>query len=129
VLLALAGLLVLLAFRAGAPGPRDPLRLLDTPDASPSVRLLGRLQADLRSSPTSCRGVLQLEGELEGATALRFPNCPLLQEGWRLEVKGLLRRPRSAPHPLLAGAAELGLVRLAGSVQQGDSEPPADTHL
>jgi hypothetical protein len=32
-------------------------------------------------------------------------------------------------HPLLAGAAELGLVRLAGSVQQGDSEPPADTHL
>ena len=106
MLLALAGLLVLLAFRAAAPGPRDPLRLLDTPDASPSVRLLGRLQADLRSSPTSCRGVLQLEGELEGATALRFPSCPVLQEGWRLEVKGLLRRPRSAPHPLLAGAAE-----------------------
>jgi competence protein ComEC len=50
--------------------------------------------------------VLQLEGELEGATALRFPTCPALQEGWRLEVDGLLRRPRSAPHPLLAGAAE-----------------------
>ena len=106
VLVALASLLVLLAFRAAAPGPRDPLRLLDSPDARQSVRLRGRLQADLRPSPESCRGVLQLEGELEGATALRFPSCPALQEGWRLEVGGLLRRPRSAPHPLLAGAAE-----------------------
>ena len=106
VLLALAGLLLLLGFRAATPGPRDPLRLLDSPDARQSVRLRGRLQADLRLSPESCRGVLQLEGELEGATALRFPTCPALQEGWRLEVGGLLRRPRIAPHPLLAGAAE-----------------------
>jgi len=106
VLLALAGLLVLLAFRAAVPAPRDPVQLLHSPDARQSVRLRGRLEADLRPSPESCRGVLQLEGELEGATALRFPICPALQEGWRLEVGGLLRRPRSAPHPLLAGAAE-----------------------
>jgi len=106
LLLALAGLLLLLALRASAPAPRDPLRLLNSPDARLSVRLRGRLQADLRPSPESCRGVLQLEGELEGATALRFPTCPALHEGWRLEVGGLLRRPRSAPHPLLAGAAE-----------------------
>ena len=32
-------------------------------------------------------------------------------------------------HPLLAGAAELGLVKLAAGVEQGDAEPPADTHL
>ena len=106
MLLALAGLLVLLAFRAAVPAPRDPVQLLKTPDSRQSVRLRGRLEADLRPASEPCRGVLQLEGELEGATALRFSTCPALQEGWRLEVGGLLRRPRSAPHPLLAGAAE-----------------------
>ena len=106
MLLALAGLLVLLAFRAAVPAPRDPVQLLKTPDSRQSVRLRGRLEADLRPASEACRGVLQLEGELEGATALRFSTCPALQEGWRLEVGGLLRRPRSAPHPLLAGAAE-----------------------
>ena len=106
VLLALAGLLLLLAFRAAAPDPGDPLRLLATPDARLTVRLHGRLQADLRSGAGPCRGVLRLQGEHKGATALRFSSCPALQEGWRLEVNGLLRRPRLAPHPLLAGAAE-----------------------
>jgi competence protein ComEC len=105
-LLALAALLLVLTMRAATPGPRDPLRLLATPDARTSVRLRGRLQADLRPGSEPCRGVLLLEGEHEGATALRFSTCPALQEGWHLEVSGLLRRPRLAPHPLLAGAAE-----------------------
>ena len=105
-LLALAALLLLLSIRAASPGPRDPLRLLPTTDARKTVHLRGRLLADLRPGAGPCRGVLQLEGEHEGATALRFPSCPALQEGWRLEVNGWLRRPRLAPHPLLAGAAE-----------------------
>ena len=86
--------------------PRAPVHLLDGPDARRSLRLHGRLEADLRPGAGSCRAVLRLEGDLEGATALRFSPCPALQEGWRLEVEGLLRRPRPAPHPLLAGAAE-----------------------
>lgn len=79
--------------------------------AGVAVRLQGRLQTDLRpfdpaAEAAPCRGVLQLDAPLEGATALRFAPCPSLQEGWRLEVEGPLRRPMPAPHPLLAGAAE-----------------------
>jgi len=119
VLLLLIGLLLLvLCARSGAPGPRDPLRLLEGqaadhgsgahggPDSSLALPMRGRLQADLRPDAGPCRGVLELEPPLEGATALRFAACPVLQEGWRLEAEGLLRRPTPAPHPLLAGAAE-----------------------
>ena len=130
ILVALGLLLLVLCLRSGDPGPRDPLRLLEGQgrmEAQPAgaedaesvgggasgvaLRLRGRLQADLRPfDPTEvaapCRGVLQLEPPLEGATALRFASCPVLQEGWRLEVEGRLRRPVPAPHPLLAGAAE-----------------------
>jgi len=100
---------VLRCVQAQAPGPRDPLRLLGDGPAGTPVRLRGRLQADLRPAAEACRGVLELQpgaGPAEGATALRFGRCPALQEGWLLEVSGSLRRPRSAPHPLLAGAAE-----------------------
>ena len=102
----LGALLLLLALQAATPGRRDPLHRLASPQAREAVRLRGRLQADLRAGAEPCRGVLQLEGALQGATALRFSPCPALQEGWRLELAGLLRRPRPAPHPLLAGAAE-----------------------
>jgi competence protein ComEC len=111
VLLLLGALLLGLCLRSAEPGRRDPLRLLEAPGsfqprASRAVRLTGRLQADLRQGAAPCRAVLQLEAPLEGATALRFAACPALQEGWRLEAQGLLRRPMPAPHPLLAGAAE-----------------------
>lgn len=114
MLLALAALLLLRCAFAQAPGPRDPLQLLPTPADSLPLTLRGRLQADLRAGATPCRGVLLLEpgGVADGATSLRFAPCPALQEGWRLEVSGSLRRPRSAAHPLLAGAAER-LVRQA----------------
>jgi hypothetical protein len=32
-------------------------------------------------------------------------------------------------HPLLAGTAELGLVKLAADAEKGDSEPAVYTHL
>lgn len=109
MLLALAAVLLLRCAQAQRPGPNDPLQLLPTPLATAEVRLRGRLQADLRPSAEPCRGVLEIEAgpqAVRGATALRFAACPALQEGWRLEVSGSLRRPRPAPHPLLAGAAE-----------------------
>jgi competence protein ComEC len=109
VSLALALVLVVRCAQAQAPGPRDPLHLLGAGAGGTPVRLRGRLQADLRPADAACRGVLDLQsgaGPAEGATALRFGQCPALQEGWLLEVHGTLRRPRSAPHPLLAGAAE-----------------------
>ncbi|MFM9100989.1 MAG: hypothetical protein ACKOPS_06460, partial [Cyanobium sp.] len=94
----LAALLLLRCAFAQAPGPRDPLQLLPSPAAARPLTLRGQLQADLRAGATPCRGVLLLEpgGVAEGATALRFSPCPALQEGWRLEVSGSLRRPRSA---------------------------------
>jgi competence protein ComEC len=106
LLVPLAAMLLWLCVRGAEPGARDPLRLLADPQAVADMRLRGQLQADLRAAATPCRGVLQLEAPLEGATALRFGTCPALQEGWRLEVEGRLRRPLLAPHPLLAGAAE-----------------------
>jgi len=108
VLLALALLLLLRCSVAQAPGARDPLQLLPRAAATRPITLRGRLQTDLRAGATPCRGVLLLEpgGVAEGATSLRFSPCPALQEHWLLEVSGRLRRPRIAPHPLLAGAAE-----------------------
>jgi len=50
-----------------------------------------------------CRVVLDSEG---GASELSFSRCPTLQERWQVRAAGTLTRPRSAPHPLLAGAQE-----------------------
>lgn len=104
-LLLVAALLLLCCARAGQPGRHDPLRLLTAPEATVPLRLRGTLQADLRPAEGPCRGVLALDDGFEGLTALRFGRCPALQEGWKLEVAGSLRRPRPAAHPLLEGAA------------------------
>ncbi len=78
------------------PAPGDPVQLLRT--AAAPARLQGRLLADPRPSGDqgACRALLQLP---EGRTELRFARCPQLQEGWRLEVEGQLRRPEPAPSP------------------------------
>jgi competence protein ComEC len=89
------------------PAPGDPVQQLGGGAAAqgPSTRLEGRLLADPRPSGDqgACRVLLQLP---QGRTELRFGRCPVLQEGWWLQVKGQLRRPEPAPHPLLAGPAE-----------------------
>ena len=105
-------LLVLLVVRLGlgafaplAPGPGDPARLLRGSAGPVPTVVQGTLLAD--PSPNSagpgCRVLLQLP---EGRTELRLNRCQPLQEGWQVRAKGMLRQPRSAPHPLLAGPAE-----------------------
>ncbi|WP_216900948.1 ComEC/Rec2 family competence protein [Synechococcus sp. CCY 9618] len=95
------------------PGASDPLRLLAGQDGPRPVLLQGRLMgdpiaavspADARPEGTgSCRVLLQTAG---GRSELVLDPCLSLQEGWHVRVSGLLRRPRPAPHPLLAGPAE-----------------------
>ncbi|MCP9774070.1 ComEC/Rec2 family competence protein [Cyanobium sp. WAJ14-Wanaka] len=104
--LALVALLLLriglIAFTPARPGPGDPVH-----GANPSLELTleGRLLADPSAigDGQACRALLQLPA---GRTELRMEPCPQLQEGWRLRVHGLLRRPMASPHPLLAAPAE-----------------------
>ncbi len=91
------------------PGAADPLRLLAGTDGPRPVVLQGRLLGDpVAAAPAAegsgpCRALLQSSG---GRSELTFAACPSLREGWIVRVEGLLRRPRPAPHPLLAGPAE-----------------------
>ena len=73
--------------------------------------------SDSASVRPPCRVLLQVSGahgreELStdqptvGRTELAFEACPELRQGWMVELRGSLRRPRPAPHPLLAGSAE-----------------------
>ncbi|MCP9773600.1 ComEC/Rec2 family competence protein [Synechococcus sp. Tobar12-5m-g] len=88
------------------PGRADPVRLLPAaPLARLPVQLQGRLGGDPqpRGEQGGCRSELELAG---GRTELLFRRCPPLQQGWRLAVRGELRRPATGPHPLLSGPAE-----------------------
>jgi competence protein ComEC len=105
----LALLLLLLTGCVPQPGPADPLHRLQGGDGPLPVRLEGTLQEDPvmlaagSAGAGPCRALLQAVG---GRTDLHFPRCPALRQGWRLRLEGELRRPRPAPHPLLAGSAE-----------------------
>ncbi|MFN9871594.1 MAG: ComEC/Rec2 family competence protein [Cyanobacteriota bacterium] len=105
----LALLLLLLTGCAPQPGPADPLQRLQGSEGPMPVRLEGTLLEDpVALAPEAadagpCRALLQAAG---GRTDLHFPRCPALRQGWRLRLEGELRRPRPAPHPLLAGPAE-----------------------
>ena len=96
---------VLVACMPLQPAGADPVLLLEAA-SSPELplELTGTLLGDPRSSvgTGSCRALLQLP---VGRTELRFGDCPPLQEGWRLRVRGRLRRPQASPHPLLAAPA------------------------
>lgn len=115
-LLLLLVVLVQAQLRPLKPGPADPLRLLAGGDGPQPVILHGHLLGDpvaagapvagaagQAAAPGPCRVLLQTAG---GRSELGFPVCPALREGWGVRVSGQLRRPRPAPHPLLAGPAE-----------------------
>ena len=93
------------AFAPPAPGPGDPARLLQDSGAPVPIAIDGTLLADPspNASGPGCRVVVQLP---QGRTELHLNPCQPLQEGWQVRAQGLLQRPRSAPHPLLAGPAE-----------------------
>lgn len=102
----LLGLVLVQAWlRPPQPGPHDPVRRLAGPDDSAVVTLQGRLLSDPSSAtaPPGCRVGL---ATADGSTDLSFAHCPPLREGWRVRVRGRLRQPRPAAHPLLAGPAE-----------------------
>ena len=86
------------------PGAGDPVQRLG-PQGAQVHGLRLQLLEDPRpdASGAGCRALAQLPG---GRSELLFRPCPPLQLGWLLRVDGRLRRPRPAPHPLLAGPAE-----------------------
>ena len=97
----------LVAFTPAMPAAGDPVLRLQAAGGAPvELELRGTLLADPVASggatSSSCRALIQLP---VGRTELRFPTCPPLQEGWRLQVRGRLRRPQLSPHPLLAAPA------------------------
>jgi competence protein ComEC len=99
---------VLVSLQPLQPAAADPAsQLVAAPQERLELALQGRLLADPRPSGdgSRCTALLQLP---VGRSELQFSPCPAppLQQGWVLRVEGQLRRPRPAPHPLLAGPAE-----------------------
>ncbi len=100
---------LLLAWGLGhqpGPEPGDPVALVPSGSHQRvAIERIGTLLGDPLPNVDGlgCRVPVQWP---RGRSELRFSPCPKLQEGWRLQVSGRLRRPRAAPHPLLAGPAE-----------------------
>jgi competence protein ComEC len=92
-----------LAFTPLQPAAGDPVLQLQAAVSPLELTLRGTLLSDPVPSGDGCRALLQLP---VGRTELRFKQCPALQQGWRLQVQGRLRRPQVSPHPLLAAPAE-----------------------
>ena len=92
-----------LAFTPLQPAAGDPVLQLQAAGGPLELTLRGTLLSDPVPSGDGCRALLQLP---VGRTELRFKQCPALQQGWRLQVHGRLRRPQVSPHPLLAAPAE-----------------------
>ena len=92
-----------LAFTPLQPAAGDPVLQLQAAAGPLELTLRGTLLSDPVPSGDCCRALLQLP---VGRTELRFKQCPALQQGWRLQVQGRLRRPQVSPHPLLAAPAE-----------------------
>ena len=92
-----------LAFTPLQPAAGDPVLQLQAAAGPLELTLRGTLLSDPVPSGDGCRALLQLP---VGRTELRFGQCPELQQGWRLQVQGRLRRPQVSPHPLLAAPAE-----------------------
>ena len=92
-----------LAFTPLQPAAGDPVLQLQAAAGPLELTLRGTLLSDPVPSGDGCRALLQLP---VGRTELRFKQCPALQQGWRLQVQGRLRRPQVSPHPLLAAPAE-----------------------
>ena len=89
------------------PSASDPIHWIPPSQQSQPVQVEARLLQDPRAMGASCQALAELP---QGRVRLRFRSCPELQQGWRLQLKGRLRRLSGGPHPLLPGAAE----RLAG---------------
>ena len=107
LLLALPLLLVpsLLLVGHPRPGPADPVWRLPAASSAQSVQVTAQLLEDPRPDRSGgrCRALAQLVG---GRSELQFSPCPRLQQGWRVQLSGSLRRLPAAPHPLLAGSAQ-----------------------
>ena len=75
------------------------------------VQLTGRLLADARRFDDACSALVAVEWidavRRDGRTELQLRPCPdPPHQGWRVRVRGPLKRPAAGVHPLLPGPAE-----------------------
>ena len=75
------------------------------------VQLTGRLLADARRFDDACSALVAVEWidavRRDGRTELQLRPCPdPPRQGWRVRVRGPLKRPAAGVHPLLPGPAE-----------------------
>ena len=75
------------------------------------VQLTGRLLADARRFDDACSALVAVEWldgiRRPGRTELQLRPCPdPPRQGWRIRVRGQLKRPAAGVHPLLPGPAE-----------------------
>ncbi|MFL2497023.1 MAG: competence protein ComEC, partial [Parasynechococcus sp.] len=75
------------------------------------MQLTGRLLADARRFDDACSALVAVEWldgiRRPGRTELQLRPCPdPPHQGWRVRVRGPLKRPAAGVHPLLPGPAE-----------------------
>lgn len=85
------------------PSATDPVQRIPPHQQSLRIQLDARLLQDPRAIGAACQALAEVP---LGRVRLRFRDCPELQQGWRVQLEGRLRRLRHGPHPLLPGAAE-----------------------
>ena len=85
------------------PSATDPVQRIPPHQQSLRIQLDARLLQDPRAIGAACQALADVP---QGRVRLRFRDCPELQQGWRVQLEGRLRRLRHGPHPLLPGAAE-----------------------
>ena len=95
----------------GAPLPQasDPSHSIQQNRSN--VQLTGRLLADARRFDDACSALVAVEWidavRRDGRTELQLRPCPdPPRQGWRVRVRGPLKRPAAGVHPLLPGPAE-----------------------
>ena len=95
----------------GAPLPQasDPSHSIQQNRSN--VQLTGRLLADARRFDDACSALVAVEWidavRRDGRTELQLRPCPdPPRQGWRVRVRGSMKRPAAGVHPLLPGPAE-----------------------
>ena len=95
----------------GAPLPQasDPSHSIQQNRSN--VQLTGRLLADARRFDDACSALVAVEWidavRHDGRTELQLRPClDPPRQGWRVRVRGSMKRPAAGVHPLLPGPAE-----------------------
>ncbi|WP_413442931.1 ComEC/Rec2 family competence protein [Synechococcus sp. MIT S1220] len=96
-------------FWSPTPGPSDPVHQITSPPSE--VRVQGRIVADARTLTDACSALISIDQldqhHSDGRIELLLRPCERAPEqGWKVEISGLLRHPPPSPHPTLEGSRD-----------------------